>query len=145
MRAILLVGMMMVAGTAWAADFGVDFESANTSLTKKIRPPLTLQTCSTELCFYRASDHEIDVALGLGHDKVVETFSIRFQKNNWAIAAAYGRSIQRELMVPERDIASLDSLARGAANGVTNDENTNSISCETDQIAGRPAIVCQRK
>lgn len=145
MRAVIVAGMMVAAGAACAGDFGVDYQTAKKSLTDVIRPPLVEEGCVNDVCSFRSAEHEIGVRLVLGNDKVVELFGIDFRPNNWAVAAAYGRSIQRELLVPERDIAQLDNLARHAVTGVVNDERTNSVTCEAKQIDQIPIISCFRR
>jgi len=145
MRAVIVAGMMVAAGAACAGDFGVDYQTAKKSLTDVIRPRLVEEECVKEVCSFRSTEHEISVSLVLGKGRVIEMFGLDFQPNNWAVAAAYGRSIQRELMVPERDIAQLDNLARHIISGVVNDERTNSVTCEAKQIEQIPTISCIRR
>lgn len=145
MRALVVAGMMVAAGVASAGDFGVDYQTAKKSLTDVIRPALAEEECVKEVCSFRSAEHDISVTLVLGKGRVVELFGIDFQPNNWAVAAAYGRSIQRELMVPERDIAQLDNLARHVVAGVVNDEQTNSVKCEAKRVEQTPTIFCIRR
>lgn len=145
MRFRIVTGLLVVAWSAGAQTFGVDFETANDALTKTVRPPLVLQGCESRVCTYRAQGHDIEAHIGLGEANAVERFSVLFRPNNWAVAAAYARSIQRSLFVPERDIAGADRLAENAAQGVVNDERTNAVICESQTIAEQPVIFCRRK
>lgn len=145
MRAFIVAGMVLAANSANAGDFGVDYQAAKKSLTEVIRPSLAEEECHDEVCSFRSAEHDVTASLVLGKGRVVELFGLEFKPNNWAIAAAYGRSIQRELMVPERHIAGLEDIARRAAAGTAGDEITPAVQCTGKQIDGRPTLSCTRR
>lgn len=145
MRSIIVAGVLLAAGPVLANDFGLDLKAARKALTEVIQPRLTEVECDPEVCTFESLENQIQVNLHLGKDQSVQSVGITFSATNWAIAAAYGRSVQRLFFVPERSIAGLDDIARRAATGTAGYEVTAAVSCTGKQISGIPFLTCSRK
>jgi hypothetical protein len=144
MRGLIAAGMMMVASAAGAQNFGLTVEAV-TPAFKNLQPPLALVECNERRCVFQNEDKDLAAFMTFGDRKVVEGFYVLYRNSNWAQAAKTVADIQRILLVPEKNIAHVESLAEHGLNGVTNDVATPFISCSSKPSSEDPVIACNRR
>lgn len=131
MRAILVAGIMAVAGAAGAADFGVSSEAAQAKL-RQTTPALEFARCKDQACLYLDRAAQVGAHLSLGGNGAVEEFAVFFSKENWAVAADYIRSMQSAFLVPPDQIVDVRRAAERVTDGNEDIVASKYVDCRSE-------------
>lgn len=145
MRAIVFAVMMVVAGAAWAGDFGVQLSVAEKSLQETAKPRLRRVECNPQRCVFQNATKDITAFIGIDDRKIVTGFYIFFRPTNWATAADYASQIQSALKVPASEIADVRGVVEAAKDGKQANANSNTVSCRSDGDGSTPTVICERR
>lgn len=146
MRAILVAGMMVAAGAAGAADFGIGAETARDRMSA-LKPSVEFIECKDGGCSFRSDQARIGVTLMAAENRAVDGFAVFFGESGWAIAADYIHAIQREFLVPAEQMVDVRRAAERVVEGNEDVVTSKYILCRSEAgKAGskRFSIFCTR-
>lgn len=100
MRAILVAGMMVVAGAAAAQDFGVTVERFTASMSQRDAIGVRDRGCKTEFCYLSNAGETRWIYVERNPEKVVTRVAFELPAAAWAESASVLDAIQDSLMIP---------------------------------------------
>lgn len=143
MRALIVAGMMVAAGSAGAADFGVSVEKFKASMLANRELGLKDNGCKPEFCYLAGEGAMRWVAAQRDSSNVVTVVIFELPSKEWAESAIVLDAIQSSLLIdPGRGVRSAEVTKTGRIlPGIPLTFSAPGIKCSVGLIVDKPDVL----